>query len=57
MLITAGCTCKPFRSRIFTIDEHGQVVQQWRLVIMGLQPVRLLGLCDKAMGGFARSNR
>ena len=49
--IFAGCTGKPFWSRVFTIDEHGQVVQQWRLV-MGCDPFTCLGLCDKAMSGF-----
>ena len=49
--IFAGCTGKPFWSRVFTIDETGQVVQQWRLV-MGCDPFTCLGLCDKAMSGF-----
>ena len=49
--IFAGCTGKPFWPRVFTIDEHGQVVQQWRLV-MGCDPSTCLGLCDKAMSGF-----
>ena len=49
--IFAGCTGKPFWSRVFTIDEHGQVVQQWRLV-MGCDPFTCLGLCGKAMSGF-----
>ena len=42
---------KPFWSRVFTIYEHGQVVQQWRLV-MGFDQSTCLGLCDKAMSGF-----
>ena len=49
--IFAGCTGKPFWSRVFTIDEHGQVVQRWRLV-MGCDPYTCLGFCDKAMSGF-----
>ena len=49
--IFAGCTGKPFWTRVFTIDEHGCVVQQWRLV-MGCDPSSCLGLCDKAMSGF-----
>ena len=33
--ISAGCTRKPLWSRVraFTIDEHGQVLQRWRLVM------------------------
>ena len=49
--IFSGCTGKPFWSRVFTIDEAGCVVQQWRLV-MGCDPSSCLGLCDKAMSGF-----
>jgi hypothetical protein len=49
--IFAGCTGKPFWSCVFTIDEHGQVVRRWRLV-MGCDPSTCLGLCDKAMSGF-----
>jgi hypothetical protein len=49
--IFAGCTGKPFWSCVFAIDEHGQVVRQWRL-IMGCDPSTCLGLCDKAMSGF-----
>ena len=49
--IFSGCTGKPFWSCVFTIDEHGQVVRRWRLV-MGCDPYKCLGLCDKAMSGF-----
>jgi hypothetical protein len=35
----------------FTIDDHGQVVKRWRLV-MGCDPYTCLGFCDKAMSGF-----
>ena len=31
--IFSGCTGRPFWSRVFTIDEHGQVVPRWRLVM------------------------
>jgi len=48
--IFAG-TGKPFWSCVFTIDEHGQVVRLWRLV-MGCDPSTCLGLCDKAMSCF-----
>ncbi len=46
--ISAGCTGKPFWSRVraFTIDEHGQVLQRWRLV-MGAT-LTCLGFCDTA---------
>ncbi len=33
------------------IDERGQVVTRWRLV-MGCDPYSCLGFCDKAMSGF-----
>ena len=49
--IFSGCTGKPFWTRVFAIDEHGHVVQLWRLV-MGCDPTTCLGLCDKAMSGF-----
>ena len=49
--IFSGCTGRPFWSRVFTIDEHGQVVPRWRLV-MGCDVYSCLGLCDKAMSGF-----
>jgi hypothetical protein len=49
--IFAGGTGKPFWSCVFTIDEHGQVVRRWRLV-MGCNPSTCLGLCDKAMSRF-----
>ena len=49
--IFSGCTGRPFWSRVFTIDEHGQVVARWRLV-MGCDVYSCLGLCDKAMSGF-----
>ena len=49
--IFAGCTGKPFWSRVFCIDEHGQVVERWRLVL-GCDPFTCLGFCDKAMSGF-----
>ena len=35
--IFAGCTGKPFWSCVFAIDEDGQVVRRWRLV-MGCDP-------------------
>jgi hypothetical protein len=44
-------TGRPFWSRVFTINEHGQVVARWRLV-MGCDVFSCLGLCDKAMSGF-----
>ncbi len=44
-------TGKPFWSCVFTINEHGQVVRRWRLV-MGCDPSTCLGLCDKAMNSF-----
>ena len=49
--IFSGCTGLPFWSCVYTIDENGQIVQQWRLV-MGCDPWTCLGLCDKAMSGF-----
>ncbi len=51
--IFAGCTGKPFLSCTFTIDEHGEVVRRWRLV-MGCDPYTwaCLGFFDKAMSGF-----
>ena len=49
--IFSGCTGRPFWSRVFAIDEHGQVVARWRLV-MGCDVFSCLGLCDKAMSGF-----
>jgi hypothetical protein len=49
--IFSGCTGRPFWSKVFTIDEHGQVVARWRLV-MGCDVYSCLGLCDKAMSGF-----
>ena len=49
--IFAGCTGKPFWTRVFAIDEHGCVVERWRLV-MGCDASSCLGLCDKAMSGF-----
>ncbi len=49
--IFAGCTGKPLWSCTFTIDEHGEVVRRWRLV-MGCDPYTCLGFCDKAMSGF-----
>ncbi len=48
--IFSGCTGRPFWSRVFAIDEHGQVVARWRLV-MGCDVFSCLGLCDKAMSG------
>ncbi len=49
--IFSGCTGRPFWSCVFTIDENGQVVRRWRIV-MGCDPSTCLGLCDKAMSGF-----
>ena len=49
--IFSGCTGRPFWSRVFAIDERGQVVARWRLV-MGCDVFSCLGLCDKAMSGF-----
>ena len=49
--IFSGCTGKPMWSRTFALDEHGQVVERWRLV-MGCDVYSCLGLCDKAMSGF-----
>jgi hypothetical protein len=47
----SGCTGRPFWSLMLTIDEHGQLVQRWRLT-MGCDPFTCLGFCDKAMSGF-----
>ena len=49
--IFSGCTGRPMWSLTFAIDEHGQVVARWRLV-MGCDPFTCLGFCDKAMSGF-----
>ena len=49
--IFAGCTGKPFWSRTFAVDEHGQIVERWRLT-MGCDVYSCLGICDKAMSGF-----
>ena len=40
-------------SHVFAINEHGQVIQRWRLV-MGCDPSSCLGFCDsdKAVSGF-----
>jgi hypothetical protein len=48
-----GCTStgRSFWSRVFTIDEHGQVAARWRLVT-GCDVYSCLGLCDTAMSGF-----
>ncbi len=51
LCIFSGCTGKPMWSCCFTIDEHGQLVKRWRLV-MGCDPYTCLGFCDKAMSGF-----
>jgi hypothetical protein len=51
--IFSGCTGRPFWSRVFTIIEHGQVVERWRLVMgCDVSSFSCLGLCDKAMSGF-----
>ena len=49
--MVSGCTGEPFWSSVFTIDEHGQAVQQW-LLVMGCDPITCLDLCDTAMSGF-----
>jgi hypothetical protein len=49
--IFSGCTRRPFWSRVFTIDEHGQVVARW-LLVMGCDVYSCLGLCDRAMSDF-----
>jgi hypothetical protein len=50
--IFAGCTGQPFWSQVFVIDEHGQVVRQWRLV-MGCDASSCLGVCDKSMSALS----
>jgi hypothetical protein len=49
--IFAGCTGKPFWSPVFVVNELGQVVRQWRLV-MGCDASSCLGVCDKSMSAF-----
>jgi hypothetical protein len=51
LCIFSGCTGRPFWSLMLTVDEHGHLVQRWRLT-MGCDPFNCLGFCDKAMSGF-----